>query len=170
MDREQILACLRERILAFAASRIARDIAEDLAQEVLVLLHEKYPQVTRLEELLPLSFQIVRFKLVSLRRKAARRGEYTQVSVEDVQLQDLGSDPGAWLERKQMSERLTAAIGQMGGKCRDLFRLKLEGKTFAEIQKMLGARSINTVYTWDARCRKRLLELMGGSWESGHEG
>jgi len=170
VDREQILASLRERIVAFAASRIARDVAEDLAQEVLVLLHEKYLHVTRLEELLPLSFQIVRFKMVSLRRKAARRGEYTQVSVEDIQLPDLGSDPGTRLERKQMSERLAAAIGQLGGRCRDLFRLKLEGRTFAEIQTVLGANSINTIYTWDARCRKRLLELMGGSWESGHEG
>ena len=167
MDREQILASLRERIVAFAASRIARDVAEDLAQEVLVLLHEKYSHVTRLEELLPLSFQIVRFKMVSLRRKAARRGEYTQVSVEDIQLPDLGSDPVARLERKQMSERLTAAISRLEGRCRDLFRLKLEGKTFAEIQTVLGANSINTIYTWDARCRKRLLELMGGSWESG---
>ncbi len=68
-----------------------------------------------------------------------------------------------------MSERLMAAISQLGGRCRDLFRLKLEGKTFAEIQIVLGANSINTIYTWDARCRKRLLELMGGSWESGHE-
>jgi len=170
VDREQILASLRERIVAFAASRIARDVAEDLAQEVLVLLHEKYSHVTRLEELLPLSFQIVRFKMVSLRRKAARRGEYTQVSVEDIQLPDPGSDPVVRLERKQMSERLMAAISQLGGRCRDLFRLKLEGKTFAEIQTVLGANSINTIYTWDARCRKRLLELMGGSWESGHEG
>src|SRR5256885_3131664 len=135
--------------------KIARDVAEDLAQEVLVLLHEKYPQVTRLEELLPLSFQIVRFKMVSLRRKAARRGEYTQVSVEDIQLPDLGTDPVTRIERQQMSERLTAAISQMGGRCRDLFRLKLEGKTFVEIQTILGARAINTVYTWDARCRKR---------------
>jgi RNA polymerase sigma-70 factor (ECF subfamily) len=170
VDREQILASLRERIVAFAASRIARDVAEDLAQEVLVLLHEKYSHVTRLEELLPLSFQIVRFKMVSLRRKAARRGEYTQVSVEDIQLPDLGSDPVARLERKQMSERLAAAISRLDGRCRDLFRLKLEGKTFAEIQAVLGANSINTIYTWDARCRKRLLELMGGSWESGHVG
>jgi len=64
-----------------------------------------------------------------------------------------------------MSERLTSAIGKLGGRCRDLFRLKLEGKTFGEIQTALGAHSINTIYTWDARCRKRLLELMGGSWE-----
>jgi RNA polymerase sigma-70 factor (ECF subfamily) len=27
--------------------------------------------------------------------------------------------------------------------------------------------SINTVYTWDFRCRKNLLELMGGNWEAG---
>src|SRR6266576_3325486 len=135
VDRDEILASLRERIVAFAASRIARDVAEDLAQEVLVLLHEKYSHVTRLEELVPLSFQIVRFKMVSLRRKAARRGEYTQVSVEDIQLPDLGTDPVTRIEREQMSERLTAAIAQMGGRCRDLFRLKLEGRTFVEIQK-----------------------------------
>jgi RNA polymerase sigma-70 factor (ECF subfamily) len=166
---EQILASLRERIVSFAASRVGRDAAEDLAQEVLALLHEKYPQVTRLDELLPLSFQIVRFKMSSLRRKAARRGEYTQVSVEEIQTPDLGIDPLSALERRQMSERLTAAIGKMEGRCRELFLMKLEGKSFAEIQKALGAASINTVYTWDARCRKRLLELMGGSWEGGHE-
>ncbi len=135
-----------------------------------MLLHEKYSHVTRIEELLPLSFQIVRFKMVSLRRKAARRGEYTQVSVEDIQLPDLGTDPVTRIERGRLSERLTAAIAQMGGRCRDLFRLKLEGKTFVEIQKILGAGAINTVYTWDARCRKRLLELMGGNWGSGHTG
>jgi RNA polymerase sigma-70 factor, ECF subfamily len=170
VDREQILRNLRERIVSFAASRIARDVAEDLAQEVLVLLHEKYPHVTRLEELLPLSFQIVRFKLVSLRRKAARRGEYTQVSVEDIQLPDLEQDPVTRLEREQMSQRLNTAVSQLEDRCRNLFRLKLQGKTFAEIQQIMGANSINTIYTWDARCRKRLLELMGGSWESGHEG
>ena len=170
MDRDQILASLRERIVAFAASRIGRDIAEDLAQEVLVLLHEKYSHVTRLDELLPLSFQIIRFKMISLRRKAARRGEYTRVSVEDIHAVDPGAGPAEQLERQQMADRLSAAIEKMGGRCRDLFRLKLEGKTFAEIRVALGAASINTIYTWDARCRKGLLELMRGNWENGHEG
>jgi RNA polymerase sigma-70 factor, ECF subfamily len=40
--------------------------------------------------------------------------------------------------------------------------LKLEGKTFPEIQGILGAASINTIYTWDLRCRKQLQERMGG--------
>jgi RNA polymerase sigma-70 factor (ECF subfamily) len=56
-------------------------------------------------------------------------------------------------------------MGQLGERCRELMRLKLQGKNFLEIQKAMGASSINTVYTWDFRCRKHLLELMGGGWE-----
>lgn len=149
----------------FAASHLSRDAAEDLAQEVLMLLHEKYSHLEAPEELLPLSLQIVRFKIMSLRRKAARRGEYNQVSVTDIPLPDLDANPAGLLERKEMLERLSRAMQQLGGRCRELMRLKLQGKNFAEIQKLMGAASINTVYTWDFRCRKNLLELMGGDWE-----
>jgi RNA polymerase sigma-70 factor, ECF subfamily len=163
--REELLEKLRERIVGFAASRIQRDAAEDLAQEVLLLLHEKYGHLDRLEDLLPLSLQIVRYKMVAYRRKAQRRGEYTQVPVEEIQLAGDGVDPLSAAEQGEMRERLLAAVSQLGERCRKLFALKLEGKTFAEIQAELGAASLNTVYTWDFRCRKHLLELMGGSWE-----
>ena len=162
---DETLLSLRERIVAFAASRIGKDVAEDLAQEVLIVLHEKYSHVTRPEELLPLALQIIRFKMMALRRKSVRRGEYTQVSITDIQLPDLDADPVDFVARKQMMERLTKAMGQLGERCRQMMRLKLEGRNFAEIQKIMGAGSINTVYTWDFRCRKNLLELMGGSWE-----
>ena len=165
VEREEILLKLRERIVAFAACHSTGDAAEDVAQEVLILLHEKYSHVDRLEELVPLSLQIARFKIMSLRRKSQRRGEYTQVSVTDIQLPDLEADPAVLLERKQMLERLARAVGELGERCRELLRLKLQGKSFAEIQERMGAQSINTVYTWDHRCRKHLLELMGGDWE-----
>ena len=165
MARDEILAKLRERIVAFAASHLSRDVAEDVAQEVLILLHEKYAHLDRAEDLLPLSLQIVRFKIMSLRRKAVRRGEYTQVSITDIPLPDLDSNPADHVERKETMERLTKALSQLGERCRELMRLKLQGKTFPEIQKIMGAAAINTVYTWDFRCRKNLLELMGGSWE-----
>ena len=42
VERNEILVRLRERIVRFAASRLMRDAAEDLAQEVLLVLHEKY--------------------------------------------------------------------------------------------------------------------------------
>ena len=130
-----------------------------------MLLHEKYAHLENPAELLPLSLQIVRYKMMSWRRKAVRRGEYTQVSIEDLPLPDLDASPADELARKEMLERLETCIGQMGERCRELFRLKLEGRTFPEIQKILGVGAINTVYTWDHRCRKHLLELMGGDWE-----
>ena len=100
-------------------------------------------------------------------RKAARRGEYSQVSVTDIPLPDLDPNPADYLERKELLERLALAVGQLGERCREMIRLKLQGKTFAQIQEIMGAGAINTVYTWDHRCRKHLLELMGGDWEPG---
>jgi RNA polymerase sigma-70 factor (ECF subfamily) len=165
VQREEVLAKLRERIVAFAASHLSRDVAEDLAQEVLILLHEKYAHLDKAEDLLPLSLQIVRFKIMSLRRKSVRRGEYTQVSITDIPLPDLDANPADQVERKQMMEHLSRAMGQLGERCRNLMRLKLQGKSFPEIQKIMGVAAINTIYTWDHRCRNNLMELMGGDWE-----
>ncbi len=151
----------------FAASHSSKDVAEDLAQEVLMLLHEKYPHLDRPEDLLPLSLKIVRFKIMSLRRKAVRHGEYTQVSITDIPLPDLDANPADALERKEMLQRLTHAVAQLGDRCRELMRLKLQGRSFPEIQKIMGVGAINTIYTWDHRCRKNLLDLMGGDWEQG---
>ena len=163
--REQLLEKLRERIVGFAASRIQRDAAEDLAQEVLILLHEKYGHLDGLDDLLPLSLKIVRYKLLAYRRKAQRRGEYTQVPVDEIQLAGDGADPLSVAEQGELRERLIQAVSKLGERCRKLFALKLDGRSFAEIQEIVGAGSINTVYTWDFRCRKHLLELMGGDWE-----
>ncbi len=165
MERGEILARLRERIVAFAASRISKEAAEDLAQEVLIVLHRKYTHVTDLSELLPLSLQVLRWKMLDLHRKSVRRGEYNQVAVEDLALANPGDNPDTTIERKEMLEQLIAGMTRLSPRCRQLFRWKLQGKSFAEIQSLLGQSSINTVYTWDFRCRKQLLDLMGGSWE-----
>ena len=165
-SRAAILARLRERIVAFAASRYAGAHAEDLAQEVLMLLHEKYGHLDRSEDLLPLAFQILRFKLAAHRRKAARRGEYDAVDVDVFPPISDAPDPATVLERKELLAKLMGGIAQMGERCRELFRLKLQGRSFAEIQGLLGATTLNTVYTWDHRCRKQLLETLGGSWQA----
>jgi len=165
MDQDAILKSLRERILAFATLRVSRAQAEDLTQEVLVVLHEKYPNVADLTELVPLAFQVLRFKMLDAHRKSLRRGEYNQESVDDLPLADPGDDPATQLDQKQRVDRLLFAIAQLGERCRELFKWKLEGKSFPEIQKLMGQTSINTIYTWDLRCRKQLISLMGGSWE-----
>jgi RNA polymerase sigma-70 factor (ECF subfamily) len=165
MDHDAILKSLRERILAFATLRVSRAQAEDLTQEVLVVLHEKYARATELTELVPLAFRVLRFKMLDAHRKSLRRGEYNQESVDDLPLADPGDDPATQLDQKQRVDRLLAAMAQLGERCRELFKWKLEGNSFPEIQKIMGQTSINTIYTWDLRCRKQLLSLMGGSWE-----
>jgi RNA polymerase sigma-70 factor (ECF subfamily) len=156
MDRDQILSRLRERIFRFAASKLSKDAAEDVAQEVLLVLHEKYAAVDRIEDLLPLSLEIARFKIWGARRKSVRRGENTAVSVDDLPLAGSMPDPLEQTERRQRIDRLEAALKQLGDRCRELFRLKLEGHSFSEIQKRLKVESLNTLYTWDFRCRKEL--------------
>lgn len=165
MNRDHILINLRERILAFATLRVSRAQAEDLTQETLLVLHEKYPNVVDLTELVPLAFQVLRFKMLDAHRKSLRRGEYNQESVEDLPLAEPNDDPMMQLDQKQRVDRLLAAMAQLGERCRELFKWKLDGKSFPEIQKIMGQTSINTIYTWDLRCRKQLLSLMGGSWE-----
>jgi RNA polymerase sigma-70 factor (ECF subfamily) len=165
LQRDDLLARLRERIFRFAASRLQRDAAEDLAQEVLLVLHEKYAALDRVEDLLPLSLEIARFKIMGARRKTVRRGEHTQVSVDDLPLASGAADPFDQAAGRQRMERLEVALGELGERCRQLFRLKLQGFTFPEIQKQFGVTSLNTLYTWDFRCRKQLIERLGEDLE-----
>ncbi len=155
-----ILDRLRERIVRFAASKVSREAAEDIAQEVLLVLHEKYSSVDRPEELVPLAVEIARFKIMGVRRKAVRRGEHTQVSVEDWPLASREADPFEQAAKREQLELLEAAMRSLGDRCKDLFRLKLDGLAFPEIQKRLKVDSLNTLYTWDFRCRKQILEFM----------
>jgi RNA polymerase sigma-70 factor, ECF subfamily len=175
MDRAEILTRLRERIVRYAASQLrgssTGDLAQDLAQEVLIVLHEKYSELDRIEDLLPLSLEIARLKIWAVRRKSHRRGEDRQIPVEDLPLAGGGADPFEQASRRERAARLESALSKLGERCRELFRLKLEGYTFAEmlsrpeIRSRLEAGSLNTLYTWDFRCRKQLLERLGGSWD-----
>jgi len=158
VQRDEILARLRERIYRFAASRMQREPAEDLAQEVLLLLHEKYPALDRIEDLLPLSLEIARFKIIAARRKKVRRGEHTSVSVDDLPIAGAGPDPFDQAARSERMAHLESILRDLGERCRELVRLKLNGHTFPEIQKLLKVDSLNTLYTWDFRCRKQIME------------
>jgi RNA polymerase sigma-70 factor (ECF subfamily) len=157
MDR---LAALRERIFAFAASRYGRTIADDVAQEVMMLLHVKYPDKTEMSDLVPLAMQIARLTMIAMARKAARRGETTAVDVTEVPLADPAVNLALELEHRELIDRLERVLPTLGERCREIFRLKLDGHGFAEIQRQLNAASINTVYTWEARCREELRRRM----------
>ncbi len=136
-----------------------------MAQETILLLHEKYEHVTEPAELLPLAFQVLRFKMTASVRKMMRRGEHKSVPVEELPIATPGGNPEQLAARAEMRRRLLEGVKGLGELCREIFRMKLEGFTFEEIRVQLSVDSINTIYTWDSRCRKSLMERMGGEWE-----
>lgn len=164
MDRDEILRLLRERIVAFAASRGQRETAEDLAQDTLVVLEEKYPHVSEVAELTPLAFQVIRFKMAAAGRKSMRRGEAWALPVDELALSN-GDDPERDLLLQERRARLKAALAELGERCRTLLKMKLAGRSFEEIRKHFDAGSLNTVYTWDLRCRRQLTEALRDLWE-----
>jgi RNA polymerase sigma-70 factor (ECF subfamily) len=127
-------------------------------------LHNKYPALDRVEDLLPLSLEIARFKILAARRKTIRRGENIQVSVDDLPLAHGDPDPFEQAARRERLDRLEAALKDLGDRCREIFRLKLERLSFIDIQKQLKVASLNTLYTWDSRCRKELRSRLGSDW------
>jgi RNA polymerase sigma-70 factor (ECF subfamily) len=116
--------------------------------------------VVEVDELLPLALEITRYKIMGARRKTVRRGEHLQISLDDLPLAGHDPDPFDQAARREQVDRLETALKSLGDRCRELFRLKLAGHTFPEIQKRMGVAAINTLYTWDLRCRKQLMEKM----------
>jgi RNA polymerase sigma-70 factor (ECF subfamily) len=167
VQTETLLEQLRERILRFAASRVERAEAEDLAQETLMVLHTRYAHLSEPADLLPVAFQILRYKMASRFRRSARRGEERALPADELALESADPSPETLAARAELRDRLLAALPKLGERCREIFRMKLEGAGFEEIRRHFGVDSINTVYTWDLRCRKSLLELVGGRWERG---
>lgn len=130
-----------------------------------MLLHEKYGEVDSIEELVPLSFRILRFKMAAGFRKSARRGEDCAVPAEDADLR-ANDNPEQELLVRERRRLLLDALEELGERCREILKMKMSGLGFEEIRLQLGAASLNTVYVWDLRCRRELIERLRTLWET----
>lgn len=129
-----------------------------------MLLHEKYHDIEAVEELVPLSFRIVRFKMAAGFRKSARHGEGSAVQADDAGLCS-GDDPEHELIEQEQRRLMLDALDELGERCREILKMKISGFGFEQIRLRLGAASLNTVYVWDLRCRRQLIERLKTVWE-----
>jgi RNA polymerase sigma-70 factor (ECF subfamily) len=79
-----------------------------------------------------------------------------------MQLRSEQPDAAEQMERRQLADRLAAAVNKLGDRCRQLYRHKLAGKSYDEIRDLMGAKTTGAVYTWDFRCREQLRTQIGG--------
>lgn len=149
-DLGALLALLRHRILVYARAKVGPAEGEDLTQEVLTVLVEKYSHLDSLEDLVPLSFRILHNKRLELYRRLRRDRSPEPLPASP----EMPADE-TLLERERR-RLLREAITLLSGRCRELLRLQLLGYGFGEIQRLMKARAINTVYTWARRCRESL--------------
>ena len=179
LEREEVLTRLRARVLAAALAWLSPADAEDVAQETLMLLSTKYAHVAAAEELVAIGARIVRFKRVAHWRKARRRrelGEAPAPTAEDGASDPLEAapsdapDPETVARTRQRLAMLVEAAARLDGRCREILRRKLQGVSFVEIALELG-RPVNTIYSWDWRCHKKLKTMLGAHWSfvSGEE-
>jgi RNA polymerase sigma factor (sigma-70 family) len=163
LTRDAALASLRLRILSAARRGVSPADAEDLTQEVLLLLTTKYAEVEDPGQLVALALGILRKKRADLWRKSARRGEASAEDATEVPLAHGGPLPDTVAADRERLRLFTDAAAQLEGRCREILRRKLEGLSFVEIAAELG-RPVNTVYSWDFRCHQRLRKLLGDRW------
>ena len=110
-------------------------------------------------DLVPLAVTTMKFKILELRRNKDRGHQ----PLGDSPLPGHHPNPETVAAAAQRESRILNAILQLGPRCRLLFLLKLQGFNFIEIMPRMAAASINTVYTWDRRCRAELQKLLGGA-------
>ncbi len=157
LDREEVLAKLYQRVVAYAARRVGPEDAEDLAQETLILLRKKYAHLETYEDLIKVAMTTAGFKVRGVRRDRGRR---KTAAVDELPLVAGGADPERVADRRQYLATVLAALRELPERCRELIRMKAEGVSWREIGKRLGARTLGTVYTWNHRCRKQLHETI----------
>jgi RNA polymerase sigma-70 factor (ECF subfamily) len=165
---DTVLAQVRARVVGFAASRVSRDVAEDIAQETLMLLTTKYGHLHEAADLVPLSMRIARLKLMNHWRKK-KRAPVVPIDTPEAPPEppsETGDVENNLVQRLLIND-LLRVIDRLNERCRQLLWLRLEGHDFEEIRSRMSAASINTVYTWDNRCRKNLREALGPSWWGG---
>ena len=107
-----------------------------------------------------MAIRTMSFKLKSFRRGVVRQ-RLSDKPADEMPIADNRPDASGEFESKEFKKRFEAALEKLGDRCRRLLLLKLEGHRLTAIREMLGAGSMQQLYTWDFRCREDLRELLG---------
>lgn len=93
MRQDETYPHVSGRIPSLPSSGSQKDLAGDLTQEVLILVAYVNLQVAELTGLVPLAFQVLRFKMPETRLISVRRGGYNQGSLDDLRSANPGDQP-----------------------------------------------------------------------------
>lgn len=159
LERERNLEIVRQNIAKYVARR-NQEWADDIAQDALLVLHEKYPYLTALADLMPVGITTARNKLFEYQRRRGREAQLDErFDASDTRSRTVDEK----LLQQSAAERLRDGISQLGDDCQRLLRMLLAGKSTADMKAILGV-SDGAYYTRLCRCRQKLAGVMG--WQA----
>lgn len=149
---------LSARIRALAKKRVwDPHAAEDLAQETLKTVCEKYRDVELPRGLLPWVFTVFHHKMGNYLKRERTRSREVQ------SLDDLGaSSEDEAIQSFEIWEMLEKALRLASSDCRTVFRVLLSGGDRAAMLATFPGDPEGTVDSRVSRCRKRLLDYLEG--------
>ncbi len=153
---EEIFKKFHKRITG-ALQRRWQDKAEDKAQEAIMILMQN-SQVREEGDLIKLLYGIKRMLALSAVSHKREPDQPPPVTGADGFMDDR-PNPEELAQKNEMIRKLRAAVQQLGTRCRELLRLRLQDWESGEIAKALGM-SASTLYVTEHRCRQELRALM----------
>ena len=164
-ERNHLFRILRERIARFAASKVGSEHADDIANTAIETLIGKYPHITRLEDVMPLTTTIAMNHIRHLWRK--KTADIQNATVEEDDDSRASSDPGRDPEQqvilRNLIDRMCSVIAskRFKDRCRKVLEMVYSGVPYEEIRVTMGAQTMATLYTWVHRCHKELRSGLG---------
>ncbi len=148
---------LRDRVLALARKRMWDPaLAEDLTQDTMRTVIEKYREADLSHGLLPWVFTVLHHKIGNHLKR--RRTELEARDTLAVQAWDVvGLASAGETERFDLADAIAKALRMTSQECRKVFALLLRERDAQEIRREFGDEPIGTTYSRISRCREKLL-------------
>jgi RNA polymerase sigma factor (sigma-70 family) len=155
------LQLVRDRVRGFLLARHHSPAdADDVAQDCVAILLDRYPNVRERIDLLKLATRIASNRICQLYRDRARLAELPDAQPAS----NRSSNPEDLAGHRELVDRILFGMMELQSRCRDLLRMLLiEQKDYSEIRAMLGVES-DYIYVLRERCLQALRRNVGGTF------
>ena len=159
VSKEQLFEFLRKRFLSIARYRLP-EAAEDVVQETLIVVHQRFSEFLTLDGLIAFTNQVLRNKIGNAYQEGYRRGR------SELGDRDSGQRMDDELEGGEFDRIVRASIDKLSSRqsvCGDILGCLYNGLEPTEISSRLGiTKSKLKVQTF--RCRQALRNLLSAEY------
>jgi RNA polymerase sigma factor (sigma-70 family) len=159
---DQLFDFLQSRLLVIARYRVP-ELAEDLVQETLVIVHNRLSEFESLEGLLAFTNQVLRNKIGNIYQERGRRKQHQVELEENLPLQFNIDGEFYAVELDQIVRECIDRLGERHPNCRAILSSLYNGFNPAEISERLGM-SKSSLKVRVFRCRKALRKILSDEY------